>query len=94
VAVTLRRPGIAGVGELLALGLTAVGLLLLLPSLGGIGAALVSVVAYAVNFAWLLAIARRKIGGSLRDYLVPTRGDVAVLWSGLQRLLRRRQPNP
>jgi O-antigen/teichoic acid export membrane protein len=87
---TLRRPGIAGVGEILALVVTVVGLLVLLPPLGGVGAAIVSVVAYSVNFAWLLHVARRQVGGTLRDYLIPTRHELWGLVAVARRLAPRR----
>jgi O-antigen/teichoic acid export membrane protein len=77
LATILRRPAVAGIGEVLALVVTAVGLVVLLPLLGGIGAAIVSVAAYAVNFAWLLRITRRELGGSRREYLIP-HGDELV----------------
>jgi hypothetical protein len=65
-----RRILRAGASEIVSLGITLVGLVLLLPPLGGVGAAIVSLVAYTVNFAWLLAIARRDHGGRVVDYLV------------------------
>lgn len=74
---TRDRPGIPGLGEVWAIVVTVVGLLILLPVLGGVGAALVSVAAYSVNFAWLLFMARRRFGGSYRDYLIVTRQDIS-----------------
>ncbi|MEA2283042.1 MAG: hypothetical protein QOK21_3649 [Solirubrobacteraceae bacterium] len=71
-----RRILQAGISEIIALGVTAVGLLLLLPPLGGLGAALVSLFAYTVNFAWLVAIARRDQGGRLTDYVLVTGSDL------------------
>jgi O-antigen/teichoic acid export membrane protein len=85
----MDRPAIAGLGEIIALVVTGVGLVLLLPPLGGIGAAIVSVSAYAVNFAWQLRIAQRLFGGSIRDYLIPKREDLH-LFAGFARALLRR----
>jgi O-antigen/teichoic acid export membrane protein len=86
LATILRRPAVAGLGEVLALVVTAVGLVVLLPTLGGIGAAIVSVGAYAINFAWLLSLARRELGGSRREYLVPHAGELVEL---VRRFTRR-----
>jgi O-antigen/teichoic acid export membrane protein len=76
-----RRILQAGVSEIVALAVTVGGLLLLLPPLGGVGAAIVSLGAYSVNFAWLLAIARRDHGGRLSDYLVIRAEDVRELYT-------------
>jgi O-antigen/teichoic acid export membrane protein len=78
------RPGVTAVGELIGLGITVPGLLLLLPPLGGVGAAIISLVSYTVNFMFLLAVARRQFGGSLAGFLLPTRGDVRWIWSILR----------
>jgi O-antigen/teichoic acid export membrane protein len=75
--VSLGRPGTPSVGEALALVVTVIGLVLLLDPLGGLGAAIASVAAYSVNFAFQLVMTRRRLGGSFADYLVPTRADVA-----------------
>ena len=74
-----RRILSAGVSEIVALAVTVVGLLLLLPPLGGIGAAIVSLVAYSLNFAWLLVIARRDHGGGTADYLLVKWSEVSEL---------------
>jgi hypothetical protein len=54
---------------------TVGGLAVALPTLGGIGAALVSVLAYTTQFIYMLISARRIHGGSYREYLVPTHDD-------------------
>jgi O-antigen/teichoic acid export membrane protein len=82
-----HRVLVAGMSEIGALGVTVVGLVLLLPPLGGVGAAIVSLVAYSVNFAWLLVIARRDHGGRLRDYVLIRRAEVADLRHVARRLL-------
>jgi O-antigen/teichoic acid export membrane protein len=82
-----RRILLAGMSEIVSLGVTVIGLLLLLPSLGGIGAAIVSLVAYTVNFCWLLAIARRDYGGHIGDYLVIRRAELSELPGRARRLV-------
>ncbi len=69
-------PGAPSVGEGIALALTMPGLLILVPPLGGMGAAIVSLVAYTASFAYQLVVVRRRMGGDLRAYLVPRREDV------------------
>jgi O-antigen/teichoic acid export membrane protein len=68
-------PGKPARGEGLALVVTVGGLAVALPTLGGIGAALVSVLAYTTQFIYMLISARRIHGGSYREYLVPTHDD-------------------
>jgi O-antigen/teichoic acid export membrane protein len=69
-------PGSSSIGEALALGLTIPGLLILVPQLGGTGAAVVSLVAYSVSFMFQMSVVRRRLGGLLRVYLLPHREDV------------------
>jgi Na+-driven multidrug efflux pump len=57
---------------------------LLLGPLGGLGAAVVSLVAYTASFVFQLVMARRRIAAPLRAYLVPSRSDLR--WArGLRR---------
>ncbi len=83
-------PGIPSIGEIAALVVTVVGLLLLLDPLGGVGAALTSLVAYTVSFAYQLFVVRRRFGGGLLDYLVPRREDAALLMPIVDRVRRSR----
>ena len=69
-------PLVPSIAEGGALVLTVVGLLALLPSLGGVGAALVSLAAYSASFVFQLVVARRRIPGALRAYLVPSPTDL------------------
>ena len=89
-----NRVGTAGVSELIALVITVVGLLLLLRPLGAMGAAIVSLVAYSANFAWLAGLSPRYFGGRVRDYCVPGRAEFAELrarlHAGLATLRARR----
>lgn len=89
LSASLPRPGLLGVGQLGALVVTIVGLLLLLPPLGGIGAAIVSVLGYGLNSAWALFLARRHFGGSLRDYLLPRKGELSEMKDLAAARLRR-----
>jgi O-antigen/teichoic acid export membrane protein len=50
---------------------TAIGLFLLVPKYGYIGAAIVSSVAYTVSFSVMLVLADRKLGLNLRVLLLP-----------------------
>ncbi len=85
--VAAGRPGIPALAEASALVITVPGLILLLPSLGGIGAALVSVVAYTASFAIQLRVARREFGRN--RYLLIRRSDLAFVGNMARPLLRR-----
>ena len=86
---SVDRPGAPATGELIAVGITVPGLVLLLPTMGGMGAALVSLVAYSASFAYVLGAAVRQFGHPLRQYLFVTRPDVAWAVS-----LARSRPGP
>jgi O-antigen/teichoic acid export membrane protein len=70
------HPSAAAFGEGTALVVTLPGLVLLLPILGGEGAALVSLVAYSLDFVVMLYLARSRFGCSLGTLLVCRREDV------------------
>jgi O-antigen/teichoic acid export membrane protein len=74
--VTADQPGWTSVGELVTLGVTVPGLLILLGPLGGLGAAIVSLVAYSSSFGILLARALRTFPAGLHEFLVPQRSDL------------------
>jgi O-antigen/teichoic acid export membrane protein len=73
------RPGAPSIGELISLAITVPGLIVFLPTMGAMGAALVSVAAYTTTFAVLIAIAVRHLGHRPSDYLLLHRGDLASL---------------
>jgi O-antigen/teichoic acid export membrane protein len=77
-------PAVPSIGEGIALVITVAGLALLLGPLGGLGAALVSLLAYSASFGFQLVMARRRIPAPLRTYLIPSRADLS--WA---RSLRR-----
>lgn len=56
-----------------------------LPTLGGVGAALVSVAAYSTQLAYMLRAARRIHGGRYHDYLVFNASDRRILHAVLRR---------
>lgn len=73
------RPDLPAWGEGIALIVTVGGLIVALPTLGGVGAALVSAAAYSTQFTFLLFSARKVLGGRLRDYLIPTARDAQLV---------------
>lgn len=83
------RPGAPSIGELVALAITIPGLIVLLPPLGAMGAALVTLLAYMATFAVLLVIASRHFGQSISSYLVPRRADVGFIRDLAQPLIAR-----
>jgi stage V sporulation protein B len=84
------RPGIVSVAALVAVVATIAGDLILIPSLGIDGAALASLVAYAVSAVILLSAYRRTTGGAL-GALIPRARDGQRLASALGDAWRRRR---
>lgn len=82
MADTLRglgRPRAVMYGELAGFAASALLLFTLLGSVGALGAAVFSLIGYAVTFAWLLVAVARTTGMPLRLLIVPQRADVAYL---------------
>jgi O-antigen/teichoic acid export membrane protein len=77
-ASALGRPGLPSCAEGIGMAVTAVGLYLLVPRYGYIGAAIVSSIAYSVSFLVMLILAHSLLGLSLRDLLVAERGHGEV----------------
>jgi O-antigen/teichoic acid export membrane protein len=69
-ASALGRPGLPSCAEGISVAITAIGLYLLVPRYGYIGAAVVSSIAYTVSFAVMLALAHRLLNLKLRDLIV------------------------
>jgi O-antigen/teichoic acid export membrane protein len=96
--ISIINPALGGAGvpiagtyaEIAALTVTVPGLLIALPLIGAIGAAIVSSVAYAVSAIVLLVLARRRFSVPFRELLVPTRADFR--W--LRNLRRSSRPAP
>jgi O-antigen/teichoic acid export membrane protein len=70
-AKALGRPLDAGIAEFIGLGVTAAGLAVLLPPMGIMGAAIVSLVAYGLSAAWLLRRVARALEMPLAAVLLP-----------------------
>jgi O-antigen/teichoic acid export membrane protein len=75
----LGRPLDAGIPELLALGVTVVGLAVLLPFLGIMGAGIVSLLAYAVSTGWMLRRVARLLEMPVWSLVLIDRGDLRSL---------------
>jgi O-antigen/teichoic acid export membrane protein len=84
-------PGATARSQVVGLVITVPALIVLLPSTGGMGAAVISLVSYAVSFAIILAAATRNFGLPWRTFVLPTRADLAWL---RERLRRRRGDAP
>ena len=79
-ANALGFPGFSSVGECVGLAVTIIGLVLFVPSYGIIGAAVVSVVAYAARFVTTLLLLRKE---GVRHF-VPGFDDVRRLQGDLK----------
>jgi O-antigen/teichoic acid export membrane protein len=86
--VAAGRPATASIAEGVAVAITLPGLLVLLPSMGAMGAALVSLAAYSTTLVILILAASRRFGHRISDYLVPRMADLGTL----NRLLRSLRP--
>lgn len=86
------HPGYSARGETLGLVVTVIGLAVALPTLGGIGAALVSVAAYTTQLVYMVRVARRFHGGSYHDYLILNSQDRQILRGVLRRRVVRLVP--
>jgi O-antigen/teichoic acid export membrane protein len=64
-ASALGRPGLPSCAEGISMAVTAIGLYLLIPRYGYIGAAIVSSIAYTISLAVMLVLAHRLLGLSL-----------------------------
>jgi len=69
-ASALGRPALPSYAEGISMAVTAIGLYVLVPRYGYIGAAIISSVAYTISFVVMLGLAHRLLGLSLRDLLV------------------------
>jgi len=82
-------PGPAARSQILGLVITIPGLIVLLPLIGGIAAAWVSLFSYAVSLAVILRAAARLFSMPIRDFLAPTRADIRWLFARFTRLRHR-----
>jgi O-antigen/teichoic acid export membrane protein len=74
------RPGLPAAAEIVGLLVTVPTLLVLLGPLGGIGAAIASLVAYTVRFSILLVASKRIFQGSVREFVLVSTADGR--WAG------------
>jgi O-antigen/teichoic acid export membrane protein len=86
----IGRPLAAGMAELAALSATVVGLATLVPTIGLIGAAWSSLLAYSVSAMWMARRIGKLIDLPVRKLLLPDRAGVAQAAARL----RRRAPRP
>jgi O-antigen/teichoic acid export membrane protein len=84
-----NHPLVPGIAEILAAGVTLVALAALLPSLGLMGAALASVLAYLTSLSYMLWFSNRRLGISLLKLLVPSRSDLSWARGQLSKSWRR-----
>lgn len=89
------RPGAISVGATIALVFNLTANLVLIPTLGIVGAALASLLSYTVLAALMLAVACRLSGHSPLDLVLPRMADARAVWAlaihARSRLLRRRR---
>jgi O-antigen/teichoic acid export membrane protein len=85
------RPGRQSLGQATAAVLTIVGLVILLPRMGVMGAAVTSVVAYSTSFLVSAALFRRESGIPLREIMLPRVGDARWLVGRARAIVRRRR---
>ena len=82
----IGRPLTAGIAEFVALGATVAGLGALLPTLGLIGAAWATLLAYSVSGIWMAWRIRSFIGLPIRQLLTPDREGVELVRDRLRDL--------
>jgi O-antigen/teichoic acid export membrane protein len=75
----LGRPLDAGMAEFVALGFTVVALAALLPTLGLMGAAVASVVAYGVSLSWMFRRVARALDVPVSELARLRRNDLSAL---------------
>lgn len=91
VTTSAGMPGAAARAELVALLITVPGIIVLVPPLGGVGAALVSAAAYTAGFIYLLIVCHRRFETPLSEFLVLRGSDLRWLLERLSewRISRR-----
>jgi O-antigen/teichoic acid export membrane protein len=85
----IGRPEVATFSEVAALVVTIPGLIILLPLLGAVGAALVSLAAYSVAFGVLVVAASRQFDYPLVELMRPRTADVQLIVGAVRRTVRR-----
>jgi O-antigen/teichoic acid export membrane protein len=82
----IGRPLDAGIAEVLGLAGTVVSLATLLPTLGLIGAAYASLLAYTVSGLWMATRIRGALGVPVRQLVTPDREGLAMLRARLRQM--------
>ena len=85
------RPLAAGMAEFVALGATAVFLAALLPTLGLIGAAYASLIAYTTSGVWMAWRIKKLIGLKMYELVIPDREGLAVARQRFAGFAKRRK---
>jgi O-antigen/teichoic acid export membrane protein len=83
------RPGLRSTGQIVAAVITVGGLIVLVPILGALGAAWVSLVAYTINFVLTLLMFHHVTKIRYRDCVLPRKDDVVWVWNFSIDLLRK-----
>jgi O-antigen/teichoic acid export membrane protein len=88
------HPGFSAISELVAVMITVPLLIIFLPLYGGLGAAVVSAVAYSANFMILLVGSRRRLRLPLSELLFVRGEDLRLLLGIGRTMIRRRMSRP
>jgi O-antigen/teichoic acid export membrane protein len=91
--LSVGKPAHRSAGQLVGAFLTVLGLAVLVPSWGVVGAAVTTLIAYSVNFGVTLVLFIRECNVPLRDVLVPTRTDLEWMQKRLARVRQARRGN-
>ena len=92
--LSLGLPGRRSIGSIIGAIVTVIGLLVLCPRYGAIGAAWTSLAAYSTAAVIGMFIFSRTTGIRMRDIVVPRREDIVWLMNRLSKLARRGRPGP
>lgn len=79
------RPGLRSISIAVALGVNLIVIVLLVPSRGGVGAAIATIVGNGTAMLMVLSAMRHAFGVSPTEFIVPRRGDVGLLVSAIRR---------
>jgi O-antigen/teichoic acid export membrane protein/serine acetyltransferase len=88
----IGRPLAAGMAEFVALGATGVCLAALLPTIGLIGAAYASLIAYTTSGVWMAWRIKKLTGVPMHQLVIPDREGLAIARERFARLRRRPEP--
>jgi O-antigen/teichoic acid export membrane protein len=83
------RPGLRSSGQIVSAAITVVGLILLVPVLGAIGAAWVSLAAYTINFIITLVMFHHVTKIRYVDSVIPRKADAVWVWNFSLDLVRK-----